>query len=380
MFKYSLIPLIFLILIPSHAQNSVYIMESLQVISSENIDSLEQIASINTASNQILDIEWSPDGNYLALVGVSDKPRVEIWDFQNDDVSLNPVATFAPQLVRSIHWLPDSRHLATHGKEYTNGNLRSYAAIWDTVAGDVVATLVDTEPEPSNCCDPIAQPIVGWNSNYSVATAIEDNHTFRLTTGDVFTFRDPTSLLSSDFTEEPAFGTIVNAEWSPHDRYIAVEHATQDQYRFHIVDAQTLQSVLYFFGEDYWTCNLMWSPDDTTLAVISETSSAGLPATRIRLYPVEEPVCYGGCGIELWIDSENLNSRCNPAFAWSPDSLILSIGTATTLDFYEPSEMRLMYSFPDKNILELGWHPTQKIITSDGTHGIIRLWGVPERD
>jgi WD40 repeat protein len=373
---------ILLVPITFRAQNLAYTMDRLQVISSENLDSLEQIASINTSSNLILDIEWSPNGNYLAILGGSDKPYVEIWSFQQDDMSLSLITTFVPQLVTSIHWLPDSTQIAIHGQQYVEENLRSYVAIWNALSGEIIQTLLDTQVEPNNCCDPLAQPIVGWSSDYAVAATLVGKHTIELTTGQLFAFRDSLSLFTTDYTEEPIYGTIVNAEWSPHDRYIAIEHATQDQYRFHIIDAQTLQSVLYFFGEDYWTCNLAWSPDDTTLAVISERSSAGLPSstTQIHLYPIDEPVCYGGCGIELWMDSTKLHSRCNPPFAWSPNSDIVSIGTTTTLDFYEPAELNLIHALSDANIFALDWHPTQKIVTIGGIDSKIRLWSVPESD
>ena len=61
---------ILLVPITFRAQNLAYTMDRLQVISSENLDSLEQIASINTLSKLILDIEWSPNGIILLYWGV----------------------------------------------------------------------------------------------------------------------------------------------------------------------------------------------------------------------------------------------------------------------------------------------------------------------
>ncbi len=372
----SLIVLLFLM---TSATLSAQDSTTLPVISAANLNSLQQIAAVNGAGI-VWQVAWSPDGTQLAVVRYIDQQEsVEIWDFQNGALLPTPTIVFSPKEVDQIRWLPDGQHLFTsQGENVGYPDTHFYAAVWDTRTGQVSKTLLDETGTPDNCCDPASPSIVGWNSDTTIAAKRQGKHAIRLSNGGTFVFTLPSESSSGVSTEDPRYGSIASADWSPNDHYIALLDADgAPAYKLHIIDAKTLQSVLFAYGEDYWTCDIAWSPDETTLAVASLEGHAFDPSrTNVRFYQIGQVVHYGN---EVILSDDSLmigGHACKSAMAWSPDGQMIAIGSPTAIRFYETSAFNQLYEVSGDEVTALSWHPSgESIASGDGT-GTIRLWGV----
>lgn len=342
-------------------------------LSTANIDRIEQITAIE-GEGEFWDVRWSPDGQRLAVVRQTDVRTVEIWDFVDNAFSEAPTVTIPVDNAHQVRWLPDGQHIVTHGHYLLT---RNYVAMWDANTGELTEVLLDEIAVPQNCCDPPTPSIVGWNTDYTVSAIKQDNHTIALSSGGEFAFRLPIGLDSPDYTEVPSYGSIAQAEWSPGNSYIAVVHVDgSPHYSFHLIDVETLESVLFALGPDYDAVGLVWSPDETTLAVASYWYSAGSGVTTIivRFYRIGELVRYGN---EVIISHELLyGTRYNPALVWSPDSSIIAIASSTAVRFFETSQFEPLYEFDLTYVQALDWHPSTAFIISGDGDGTLHLWGV----
>lgn len=92
------------------------------------------------SAESFVDFEWSPDGTRLAAITEENKGEVLLWSEQQQTVTVVPVRP--GENLQSLHWYPDSRHVAVTCR---NPATTRYSLLKADTNGAPVALLGETE-------------------------------------------------------------------------------------------------------------------------------------------------------------------------------------------------------------------------------------------
>jgi WD40 repeat protein len=355
----------------SPSQDSTTFLDNLKPISVDNVTQIKEVGQI-IGTQAIQMVTWSPNGKLLAVIrGDKTDKSVEIWEFETETLPDRPIMAFIPSIVDKIQWLPDNQTIVTYGMQYSDTSVHFEVLEWNYDTGKSIKTLLDANVERPDFNPPVP-PVLGWSRDYSEFVVPKADRTIQLSNGDTF-------------IDDGSEGVIYHVEWSSDGHYLAVLTSTSDAYGIHILDLQTSKSVLFAFGPDYYVREMVWSPDSSVLAVASVSPGEDSPLGSVRFYRLGEDVHYGN---EALITGELGNGLSYdlskpetfappPGIAWSPDNKVLAIGFPNSFELYETTTFTSIKTIIQNDILSVDWHPSNKVIISGGTDGIIYLWGIP---
>jgi WD40 repeat protein len=192
----------------------------------------------------ILIIDWSPDGQTLAIGYWNNE--VWLYDLNMEPVTQLPLET--GQDIRSLSWNPESNMLAagTRGAEFRD----SRVTIWDVNTGTVHTIIQQNQAS-------IAQ--FAWSPDGTRLAATEGEH---------INIWDPiTGNLLSTLPGHEWPASAVDIDWHPDGTLLA---SGGDDYMVRVWDTTTGEQVQVFPAPtEYWVSTVNWSPDGSMMAVTS---------------------------------------------------------------------------------------------------------------
>jgi len=224
-------------------------------------------------------VNWSPDGNYLAVGGsnpADPAKQITVYSFNGSTLSINPIASIVYiGDIKVVNWSHDGRYLAVGGNVPT-GNIKIYLFNGSTltlIPGAVVAyggvNIVNS---------------INWSpDDRYLAVGVGD------TVGQLKVYSFSGIELSATLTEKTgcsiSYGTQVKSvSWSPDGQYLSAggSNGTSDLaiYSFNGSTLSFKDSKNY--GNSILSVN--WRPDGNYLAVGGDSPSAG--HEELEIYPV----------------------------------------------------------------------------------------------
>jgi WD40 repeat protein len=304
---------------------------------------LTQIVSVNPdegATDNIYAVKWSSDGQYLAVGGeVLGTTNNDLFIYRFDRitetltevVATNPDAGSTLDTIFVLDWSPDGNYLAIGGiiGDTTGNDLFIYK--FDRIL-ETLTVVAMTNPDAGSTSDEIRAIAWSADSNYlAVGGLIEgttNNDLF------VYSFNKSTQALAQIISINPGGSTtddeVLSVDWSPDGNYLAVGgfvNAGDDLlvYRFNKT-AETLTLVASTNpneGADDSVQSVVWSPDGQYLAIGGDIN--GTTGNDVFVYKFDRST-------ETLIEIDSVNpggtSDTVRSVNWSPDGGYLALGGA----------------------------------------------------
>jgi WD40 repeat protein len=237
-------------------------------------------------------IQFSPDGNYLAIVSTS-SPYLKWYkidyEFNISKTLLNPT-DLPTGLVRDVAWSPDGQYLALFAT--TPEPVMIYKR-----AGDSLAKLKDAAALPKNRY-PSTTYWGRWSPDGKYLAVVSGDIPGLLMyqqNGDVFTLLNDDNGFVPNLDQPGPFGQVYSVEWSPDAKYMAIGLDGYGAIVYHMGSTLAFEEMPTPSG---WPgpvhgAALAWSPDGKHLAIQTHASPyfywykgamAPLPGAVTRLF------------------------------------------------------------------------------------------------
>jgi serine/threonine protein kinase len=257
-------------------------------------DGLVEVRSMESSTTSIQDLEWSPDGAFLASAGVNG--TVQVWDPETGiEITSLIVSTSA---ARAVAWSPDSNSVAAVG---TAGEIR----VWDTDTWQRISTFCCHRGQTNNAgsleWNPEGTQLLSSGSDSSVV---------------IWNPTNGTKIRAICCTVNP---WVRDAEWSPDGSLIAsASHAGSiGSGALTIWDAATGAVIRNLGAIEFGVYDVDWSPDGGMIASggTSDLFNIWDPETGDLLLQ------FNLGGAETFYDGVH-------TVAWSPDGQLVATGNS----------------------------------------------------
>ncbi|MCK4500636.1 hypothetical protein KAU11_09060 [Candidatus Babeliales bacterium] len=258
--------------------------------------------------NGVSSVNWSPDGDYLAVGGespTSGHDEIEIYSFDGSTLSLTYSQNYG-NFASSVNWSPDGKYLAVGGNSPDSGDeIQIYSfdgsslSLIDSQNYGYAVYSFDWSPDVNYLA-------VGGRSPNAGHKEIE-----------IYYF-DGSSL---SFTYSQNYGDGVSSvDWSSDGNYLAVGGKEPDsghEIQIYYFNGSTL-SLTYSQNYGDGVSSVNWSPDGNHLAVGGETPDSG--HDEIEIYSFDTT------NSSLSLSSYKNYGTHVLSVDWSPDGNYLAIG------------------------------------------------------
>jgi WD40 repeat protein len=176
-----------------------------------------------------------------------------------------------------------------------------------------------------------------------------------------------------------------HVSFSPDGTMIAVAYQQWDfDYNITIYDFQTGEEVSYMQGRMDFVHDLIWSPDNKRIAVISgRTTGGGIDIRSVKTYTLEKGANAGFYLLgnsDVWY-SDDISSTADAGYpiqvAWHPTAYIIAVAFYERLEIYDVEADEMLFSEPVSDIKSVEWAANGKVIITESGEGQVLLWGVP---
>ena len=293
-------------------------------------DSLSVQITNTNHGDTIEDVEWSPDGEYLAMCGGLNSgganESIRVFGFDGTNLIYRYGLNVSDGWRGAVSWHPSGNYLALGGGDGTYQN---------TIVYYFDGTNLTALP---NCSKDHGDSIRGvdWSPDGRYLAVGGDNGTDNKEVR-IYSF-DSNSLTevdSLDITER-----VWSIKWSNDGKYVAIAQREDKKVRVYYFDGSSLTALsgcVKDHGDDVF--DLSWSPDDKYIAIVGATGGG----YSVRVYSFD-----GSSLTELSGCSRNDHGSTLWACSWSPDGSYLAVGGSNGTDNYDFR----VYSF-DGTILKL---------------------------
>ncbi len=270
-------------------------------------------------------VNWSPDGRYLAVGGQSpiSEDEIQIYSFNGSALTLVTSQNYGDQL-RCTIWSPDGRYLAVGGYAPISGDeIQIYSFNGSAL------TLVTSQNYGGNAVS------VSWSSDGRYL-AVGGNGPDSGDEIQIYNFNGSALTL---VTSRDYGNWVVSINWSPDGRYLAVGGETPPSgkeiqiYSFNGSTSTLVASQAY--GAAITSIN--WSPDGRYLAVGGVSPDSG---NEIQIYS------FNGSALTL-VTSQDYGANSVSAVNWSPDGRYLAIGGDVASAGHDEIEVYTLQYGPD---------------------------------
>ena len=342
---------------------------------------LTAVPPVPIPGSDVLEINWSPDGKYLAAGINSASDNLFVYQFDRLDFVLARVAT--PDVspgddVFSVNWSPDGKYLAAGINDFTDTQrIRIYS--FDRANNSL------TQVATPNVIPGDRVESVNWSFDGKyLAAGIDDvADTQRIR---IYQFDRVVQTLTQVATPNIIPGDIVfSVDWSPDGKYLAVGIDFSDTQRIRIYSFDRANNTLtqvatpdIIPGASVISVN--WSPDGKYLA----SGIAAADTERIRIYQFDRANnTLTQVATPDIIPGSSVNS-----INWSPDGKYLASGI-----FSSDTQRIRIYSFdraannliqvatpdiiPAASVISINWSPDGTFIVSgilSGDSDLIKLY------
>ncbi len=338
---------------------------------------LPEDAKARLGKGKITEIQYSPDGKFLAVAGgigiwlydttthqevallTEDMSEVDSFAFGPDGHTIASGSVYGPitlwdrrtgalttltghtDIIWCVVFSPDGKTIASDSRD---GTIR----LWDAITGEVKYTLTkDSWRATMLSFTPDGQTLV--------SVSLEDK---------ISLWDSITGEHQKTFALHPDCSTV-GAAFSPDGKTVAIGGDKNGIVYLHHLETGELKMTLTGHGEH--VDNLAFSPDGKTLA------TSALYDETIRLYDAHT----GEHRLTL-----TEHTRYVRHLAFSPDGKTLASGSGDgTIRFYDArtGKARNMFIGHSEGVLSVAFNPTGDFIASGSYNGIIRFWDVDTR-
>jgi WD40 repeat protein len=270
-----------------------------------NGTTLTSVASL-TLSGVISSVNWSPDGRYLAIGGNIPSNAAQVYSFNG--TSLTSVASAAyGNTAASVNWSPDGRYLAIGGNAPTSGlEIQVYrfngTALTSVASADygTIVYSVSWSPDGKYLAIGGLQPTSGYEAQ-------------------VYSFDGTALTLISGAQVD--YGTAINSvNWSPDGRCLALGGSGPSSgyevqvYRFNGTTLILIPGARTFYSHSVYSVS--WSPCGCYFGV-------GINTSGVRVYTFDGVTLISIPGAQISFGSFVYS------LAWRPDGNYVAIGGQT---------------------------------------------------
>jgi WD40 repeat protein len=212
---------------------------------------LEEIMRLQGHTDEVLSLDWSPDGTQL--VSGSDDATLRIWHLNMDlHTYTSQVLTGHEGAVFRVAWSPDGAKIASLGYEYTfEGDDYSLEFnetwVWDAITGHVLKKLPGYANTWTLDWSPDSHFIVNGGRGLGESTGVRiwDIHS---------------GALNYEFFPG-SINDVAQVDWDGSGRYLAI---TDQSSSITIFDLQVGDRALYLY-ESYYAVTVDWASDNTKI-------------------------------------------------------------------------------------------------------------------
>lgn len=305
------------------------------------LNSLGWSISAQVTPTGVWEIEWSPDGEQLAMADLNGN----IYVLNVSDGSIETLIGHSAQ-VYTVAWIPDGKVMAS------GGLLDRFIYLWNVSSDMSPQTIYPLAYDMGRILDPGVGQIV-WSPDgaYLLATSF-----------DTFQFWETASWTA---LEPSRSGSIIDAQWSPDGSLLAVT----DIYYLSFFNGQTLiidnlDTDTIFISEEH-PGHLAWNNESELLAIVDRYD----PLLSIWNVPARTRVAMLNTSGALFTDVVFIDSD-RIAAVTENGTLYLLDTTASVLATFETGvvEARSLAWNPQHQIFAIGG--SQTVVDEDGVSGL----------
>ena len=325
-----ILPLLVLCLLTDSKQN-------LSVISTDNAAQLEQFNALLLES--VSAIEWSPDGNLLA---VSTSNQIQIYAISSQEIVVKAILQGHNEQVNDLSFSPDGQLLASASSDTT-------IVLWDLHTKQISHVL--QEPDAfevwSVSFSPDGEMIASGSSRYHNSGALR---LWDVETGNEI------SILQEDVNNSDN-ALAFNSEG------VLASIENEDEIILRNIQADSNPQILT--GNTNYISDITFSSDGKTLA------SAGWDRI-IRVWNIE-------AGAEVFTSSEQ-DAIVN-AVSFNQDGSVLASASSSSITVWDVERGQKIGILDSTSIIVMvRFNPTGTILASVGQNSVIHFWRVPTAD
>lgn len=321
---------------PDNQQIAVLSSSRVDLLNSETLEKYQDFEFDYASFSQL---EWSPDGKYLALIDQEERVVViasatgisvrEISVRADNSKDVENPAEPSLAVLKSVSWSPNAKQLATVDSD-------GFLKIWEAVTGSLVSSYGGLDSTVNN---------VVWSPDgkqVAVSSSYGKVELLNLAQGSMELVDDVS-----------AWGVVRHLAWSPDSRLLAVATFGQVWVK-HIDSGQNL------YENALWVTDIAWSPEGDLLAISGET---------ITLLETDTWVVAGS----LVGSSDRVN-----AIAFTPDGEQLLAGSADGALRLWSIEPGLNYFSinTDENVRLASWNPDHHWLALSVGEQSIQIWDI----
>ena len=295
-------------------------------------------------------MSWSPDNNQLAtFVSTGEGDPVLIWRLASPDHEKpyhmlvgDVVSGLSWTYVTTLKWVSEHQLVTTSENVPINYIFRSVER-WNTESGESEQVIFRSE----GICG-----VYGWNSDFSKVAC--ENY-------------DPTTISVRELSTDSLLLTIPVSEyvsqivWSPDDTTLAIisRNFATNASQLQLWNGETGIPLLTYDFSDR-DASIVWSPDSKK-AVLSFFNDNNFTIKVLDISTREYLLETNGGG-----------------FAWSPDSQIVAISDSNTINFWDINTGEIIETDPAPAYSTLAWSPDGTKLAVGASDGTIRIWDVSD--